>query len=171
MVINYLDKYILSEDNMRILLNSKDYKQYSQAALLKELKATKSEYQSDVDAKLNSYSFRQKFRKKRKMNSKSYTFYLTELKNRVFKILPLCEEKNDYIDKYLENLIIELKGLPKAYPEVFDSQSAWYVRVLSSLFTFYEDFSIAELHSVDGVQRVRRIILSLVNLIDKEVGR
>ena len=74
MVINYLDKYILSEDNMRILLNSKDYKQYSQAALLKELKATKSEYQSDVDAKLNSYSFRQKFRKKRKMNSKSYTF-------------------------------------------------------------------------------------------------
>ncbi len=66
MVINYLDKYILSEDNMRILLNSKDYKQYSQAALLKELKATKSEYQSDVDAKLNSYSFRQKFRKKKK---------------------------------------------------------------------------------------------------------
>ena len=65
-VINYLDKYILSEDNMRILLNSKDYKQYSQAALLKELKATKSEYQSDVDAKLNSYSFRQKFRKKKK---------------------------------------------------------------------------------------------------------
>ncbi len=105
------------------------------------------------------------------MNSKTYTTYLTELKNRVFKILPLCEEKNDYIDKYLENLIIELKGLPKAYPEVFDSQSAWYVRVLSSLFTFYEDFSIAELHSVDGVQRVRRIILSLVNLIDKEVGR
>ncbi|CAA4023714.1 phage protein [Staphylococcus aureus] len=66
MVINYLDKYILSEDNMRILLTSKDYKQYSQAALLKELKATKSEYQSDVDAKLNSYSFRQKFRKKKK---------------------------------------------------------------------------------------------------------
>lgn len=66
MVINYLDKYILSEDNMRILLNSKDYKQYSQAALLKEVKATKSEYQSDVDAKLNSYSFRQKFRKKKK---------------------------------------------------------------------------------------------------------
>ncbi len=66
MVINYLDKYILFEDNMRILLNSKDYKQYSQVALLKELKATKSEYQSDVDAKLNSYSFRQKFRKKKK---------------------------------------------------------------------------------------------------------
>ncbi|MDK1672909.1 hypothetical protein QOK74_08485 [Staphylococcus saprophyticus] len=65
MVINYLDKYILSEDNMRILLNSKDYKQYSQASLLKELKNTKSDYQSDVDAKMNSYAFRQKFRKKK----------------------------------------------------------------------------------------------------------
>lgn len=62
MVINHLDKFIISEDNMRILLNSKDYKQYSQATLLKELKATKSEYQSDVDAMMNAYSFRNKFR-------------------------------------------------------------------------------------------------------------
>ncbi|MDT0700433.1 hypothetical protein [Staphylococcus chromogenes] len=62
MVINHLDKFIISEDNMRILLNSKDYKQYSQASLLKELKATKSEYQSDVDAMVNAYSFRNKFR-------------------------------------------------------------------------------------------------------------
>lgn len=49
---------------MRILLNSKDYKQYSQATLLKELKSTKAEYQSDVEAMKNAYSFRNKFRKK-----------------------------------------------------------------------------------------------------------
>ncbi|EGQ3972529.1 hypothetical protein LPB09_04645 [Staphylococcus pseudintermedius] len=64
MVINHLDKFIISEDNMRILLNSKDYKQYSQATLLKELKSTKAEYQSDVEAMKNAYSFRNKFRKK-----------------------------------------------------------------------------------------------------------
>ncbi|EJA1906980.1 TPA: hypothetical protein K8096_001050 [Staphylococcus pseudintermedius] len=64
MVINHLDKFIVSEDNMRILLNSKDYKQYSQATLLKELKSTKAEYQSDVEAVKNAYSFRNKFRKK-----------------------------------------------------------------------------------------------------------
>ncbi len=64
MVINHLDKFIVSEDNMRILLNSKDYKQYSQATLLKELKSTKVEYQSDVEAMKNAYSFRNKFRKK-----------------------------------------------------------------------------------------------------------
>ncbi|HCT0718857.1 TPA: hypothetical protein LQO55_002150, partial [Staphylococcus pseudintermedius] len=61
MVINHLDKFIVSEDNMRILLNSKDYKQYSQATLLKELKSTKAEYQSDVEAMKNAYSFRNKF--------------------------------------------------------------------------------------------------------------
>ncbi|ANQ82006.1 hypothetical protein [Staphylococcus pseudintermedius] len=64
MVINHLDKFIVSEDNMRILLNSKDYKQYSQATLLKELKSTKAEYQSDVEAMKNAYSFRNRFRKK-----------------------------------------------------------------------------------------------------------
>ncbi len=68
MAVNYLDKFIISEDNMRIQLNSKDYKTYSQAALLKELKDTKSKYQSLVDAKKNSYSFRQKFRMRDKNN-------------------------------------------------------------------------------------------------------
>lgn len=62
MVINYLDKFIISEDNMRILLNSKDYKQYSQATLLKELKTTKAHYQSDVNAMKNGYAFREKIK-------------------------------------------------------------------------------------------------------------
>ncbi|MBF0793420.1 hypothetical protein [Mammaliicoccus lentus] len=66
MVINYLDKFIISEDNMRILLNSKDYKQYSQATLLKELKTTKAHYQSDVNAMKNGYAFREKFKKAKK---------------------------------------------------------------------------------------------------------
>lgn len=64
MVINYLDKFIVSEDNMRIQLNSKDYKQYSQATLLKELKSTKAFFQSDVEAKKNAYSFRLRFKRK-----------------------------------------------------------------------------------------------------------
>lgn len=65
MVINYFDKFIVSEDNMRIQLNSKDYKQYSQAGLLKELKALKAFYRSDTDARKTSYSYRKKFRSKR----------------------------------------------------------------------------------------------------------
>lgn len=66
MVINYLDKFIINEDNMRIQLNSKDYKQYSQASLLKELKATKSFYQSDCDAKRNAYAMREMIRNRKR---------------------------------------------------------------------------------------------------------
>lgn len=62
MVINYFDKFIVNEDNMRIQLNSKDYKQYSQASLLKELKNTKSLYQSICDAKRNAYGMREMIR-------------------------------------------------------------------------------------------------------------
>lgn len=62
MVINYFDKYIVNEDNMRIQLNSKDYKQYSQASLLKELKSTKTLYQSICDAKRNAYAMREMIR-------------------------------------------------------------------------------------------------------------
>lgn len=62
MVINYFDKFIVNEDNMRIQLNSKDYKQYSQASLLKELKNTKLLYQSICDAKRNAYAMREMIR-------------------------------------------------------------------------------------------------------------
>lgn len=62
MVINYFDKYIVNEDNMRIQLNSKDYKQYSQATLLKELKNTKAEYQSDCAAMRNAYAMQEMIR-------------------------------------------------------------------------------------------------------------
>ncbi len=101
---------------------------------------------------------------------KVYAVYLEELKNRVFKILPLCEEKNNYIDKYLESLIHELKGLPKVYPCVLETETAWYVKVMSSLYTFHEDYSIKELHSNEAVARVRTQVFSMINMIDREKG-
>lgn len=64
MVINHFDKFIVNEDNMRLQLNSRDYKSYSQAGLLKELKATKRTYEDRVDVMKTSYSYRLKFRKK-----------------------------------------------------------------------------------------------------------
>lgn len=98
-----------------------------------------------------------------------YYKYLDGLKNRIFKILPLCEEKNKHIDTYLENLIIEFKGLPRMYPEVLDTEIAWYVKVSSSLYTFYEDYSIEELHSDEGVKRVKRQVFLMINIIGQEM--
>lgn len=62
MVINYFDKFIVNEDNMRIQLNSKDYKQYSQATLLKGLKETKAGYQSSCAAMRNAYGMQEMIR-------------------------------------------------------------------------------------------------------------
>lgn len=106
--------------------------------------------------------------RKNLMDNQTYLVYLSELKNRVFKILPLCEEKNNHIDKYLDSLIIELKGITLAYPDIINSKTAWYVKVLSSLFTFYEDYTIEELHSPNGISRIRSQIFMLINLIEKE---
>lgn len=102
------------------------------------------------------------------MNKQSYLNYLNDLTGRLFKILPLCEEKNTYIDKYLDSLIVELRGLFKACPELVDSDSAWYVKVLSTLYTFHDDFTIAELHSQEGIQRVRQHVFNMIRLVNKE---
>lgn len=106
--------------------------------------------------------------RRKKMDKLTYLNYLNDLTGRLFKILPLCEEKNEYIDKYLDSLIIELRGLFKACPTLVDSDSAWYVKVLSTLYAFHDDFSIAELHSEEGIQRVRPQIFNMIRLVNKE---
>lgn len=45
------------------------------------------------------------------MNSDSVADYLTELVDRVYKILPLFEEKNQGLFHYVQSLIFELHGL------------------------------------------------------------
>ena len=103
------------------------------------------------------------------MNEQVYIVYLEDLKNRVFKILRLCEEKNPHILTYLEDLATELKGLPKVYPEVLDTEVAWYVKVASIIFSFYEDYTIHELHDKEAIKRIRRQVFNMINTIEKEL--
>ncbi|WP_239740268.1 hypothetical protein P3U41_05465 [Mammaliicoccus sciuri] len=65
MVVNYLDKFIFSEDLLKSSLNSKDYKQYSPTNLVKELRQLKSQFQSSVDTKMNAYSHSEAIKKAR----------------------------------------------------------------------------------------------------------
>lgn len=103
------------------------------------------------------------------MNDNVYVVYLEGLKNRIFKILPLCEEKNPHISTYLEDLIIELKGLPKMYPIVLETETAWYVKVASTIYSFYEDYTVEELHNKEAIKRVRRQVFNTINTIEKEL--
>lgn len=70
MVVNYLDRFIFSEDLLKSSLNSKDYKQYSPTNLVKELRQLKSQFQSSVDTKMNAYSHSEAIKKARKKNGK-----------------------------------------------------------------------------------------------------
>lgn len=65
MVVNYLDKFIFSEDLLKSSLNSKDYKQYSPTNLVKELRQLKSQFQSGVYTKMNAYSHSEAIKKAR----------------------------------------------------------------------------------------------------------
>ncbi|WP_323709344.1 hypothetical protein [Mammaliicoccus sciuri] len=40
---------------------------------------------------------------------------------------------------------------------------------MSNLYAFHEDYTVSELHSNDGIERVRSIVFTLLSLIDKEI--
>lgn len=103
-------------------------------------------------------------------NKKLYINHLQDIKSSIFKILPLCEEKNTHIDSYISGIIHELKGFPRTHEELFnDDSTSWYVKVMSNLYAFHEDYTVSELHSNDGIERVRSIVFTLLSLIDKEI--
>lgn len=91
-----------------------------------------------------------------------YIAYLTELKNRVFKIIPLfVEEKNSGVYKHIDTVFDELLGLK----DVFERLEAkdWYISTLATLKTFK--------NKKLGDRQVRSEVLRLLNLIDKEIER
>lgn len=103
-------------------------------------------------------------------NKQLYVNHLQDIKSSIFKILPLCEENNKYIDNYLGSLIHELRGMPSTHEDIFNQElTSWYVKVMSNLYAFYEDYTVAELHSKDGIERVRSIVFTMLSLIDKEI--
>lgn len=88
-----------------------------------------------------------------------YTSYLIQLKNRIFKILPLFEEQNDGVYKHIDTLLIELFELEEVFEE-FEAKK-WYISTLATLKSFRNE----EFNS----KRIRTNVLRIVNLIDKEI--
>lgn len=101
-------------------------------------------------------------------NKEDYVGYLTNLKNRIYKILPLCEEKNTEVIKHIESTIFEVRGLFSVIPS--SNSSVWYVRTLSILGNMAENYSVSQLHDKEICQTVvRREVFNLLSLIDKEI--
>ena len=98
-----------------------------------------------------------------KINRDSTLFdsYLEISKNRIFKILPLLEEKNVGISHYIESLLFELYGLQNVIIGVKESHS--YLSILCGLESLLIEVSKNE----KEFKFIRSEIFKLVNLVKK----
>ncbi|MGD7047082.1 hypothetical protein FZC83_02365 [Rossellomorea marisflavi] len=97
--------------------------------------------------------------------SSLYLNYLTVLKNRVFKILPLAEENNEGLPKYLDSLLFELYGLQYVIDGVKDSHN--YISLMSTL----EAVQLEIIEPDIALEFLRSEILKSLNIIDKLLKR
>lgn len=86
--------------------------------------------------------------------------YVAKLKNSIFKILPLAEEKNDGLLQYIDSLIYEIYGLQ--YLVEKDKQDI-LMRIVSILEHFYDDFIQPEY----DINVIRREVFHCLDLIKK----
>ena len=73
-------------------------------------------------------------------NSSLFNSYLEVLKSRVFKILPLLEEKNEGVSKYIASLLFELSGLQHVVIDLEDNHL--YLTLLATLEEIYSEITL-----------------------------
>ena len=87
--------------------------------------------------------------------------YLEVLKGRVFKILPLLEEKNVGVEKYIGSLLFELYGFQNVVETLENNHH--YTSIISTLEEIY---NVALLNEYD-LSVIRSEILKSINLVNK----
>ena len=96
-----------------------------------------------------------------KITNKEYKDYLSSLRNSIFRILPLYEEKSEYLDMYINDTITKLIYLKYVIPELIDGY--WYVETCCSIEELEDKIHYIQ-HS-----NLRRKILNMTNLISVEI--
>lgn len=96
--------------------------------------------------------------------------YLNDLKNRIYKILPMCEEANPNVLEHIDSALFEVKGLFSIIPSA--KTSVWHIRTVSVLSNLSGNYSLTQLHDYETCKKdVRREVLNLLNIIDREIGK
>ena len=96
------------------------------------------------------------------VTKKEYMDYLCVLRNNVFKILPLYEENNEYLEMYICDSINRLIYLKEIVSEL--DNGFWYIEICCELENLYDLISTIK-HS-----DLRRRILYMTNLITNEIN-
>ena len=87
------------------------------------------------------------------------TIFLDSLTNKIFKILPLKEQNNDYLFSHLNSLQIELIGALVTFPEL--KKNTNYLSIIDDIYTKENIFSISN-QSPNKQTNKRSIIHSFV---------
>lgn len=107
----------------------------------------------------------------RGLTEKDYREYLIRLIPSVFKILHLYEEKNEFLNEYIEFLLeFELYGMSIAIGEL--PKSMWYGKTVGALESVLLQFEILSDYEVaDNHKKIRKMVLNTTNLIDKQINQ
>lgn len=97
------------------------------------------------------------------MNKQLYLHYLSCLINQVFKILPLKEQKSEFIDTHISDIIKELKGFDMLIKDT--EYDAVIMRILAIL-TYYEQNIY-----ISSLEDVRRNVFKMITLCEKLKSR
>jgi len=97
-------------------------------------------------------------------NNEKLVVYLSTVVNSVFKILPMFEERNIGVQKYLDSLLFELYGLEEA---VSMEHSYEYISLLSTLESVKKE--VAKPDSKKTV--IKREVFKCINIIKNMIGK
>lgn len=98
------------------------------------------------------------------ITKKTYRNYLIELKNMIFKVLPLYEEESETLNEYLSSLCDELYGLRNVIDDL--PHGEWYVRTISTLEHINE-----EPLDYSNSKKLKKEVFKMLSLIDKQIDQ
>lgn len=93
--------------------------------------------------------------------------YLETLKNRLFKIIPLFEENNEGIYKYIDSLLFELCGM--IYVVEGFKDNGIFLSLIATLESLYDE-SLASEYDIPLIRREVFKCLSIIGKLQQKVG-
>jgi len=93
-----------------------------------------------------------------------YIDYLTHIRKLIFKILPLYEEGNEYLEEYIEDVIedvVTVKPIINDFP--YDE---WYIQTLNNLKSLKQQVLLKNNH-----KKVKKRVLSAGALINRHINK
>lgn len=102
------------------------------------------------------------------MHDKIYHIYIKTLIPKTYKVLPLYEEKNDGLPRYVASLILEIKGVLYHVEEYEDLQEL--VSLIAILESIYDISLFEDTLTEDMKSEVFKCLSIVKRLIQKKEG-